>query len=192
MGLRLAGIVIESVGGDVGVFAAHTHIVVEDSLAGLKIVLSPVSHELVLAVLEHTALKEVSVVVESVVVEAVGSEHLLAVGQHHIVACRHTLLHAVVVGIAGSERERVALTEAHVAEGLHRVGLLKEVGTVAPELGTLVAEVDTSLGYLRIGVHAIVVKLEFIGMDEINLLILAFGLVLLLRHHRLHAKRKKA
>ena len=51
---------------------------------------------------------------------------------------------------------------------------------------------DTSLGYLSIGGHAIVVKLEFIGMDEINLLILAFGLVLLLRHHRLHAKRKKA
>ena len=91
--------------------------------------------------------------------------------QHHVVPCSHTLLHPIVVGITCGKRQGVTLLEAHIAKSLDRIGFLIEVGAVAPQLSSLVTEMDMPLGYLGVWIVTKVVKFQFIRVYKIDFLI---------------------
>ena len=100
---RCAGVVEQGVGVYDIVVAPHAHIVEEGGLTALRVILSPVAHQLVLAVDELAALEEVGVLVDAVIVETVGVERLRAVLEHHVMAGAHHLLLAVILAIVAGE-----------------------------------------------------------------------------------------
>ena len=168
MGQRLAGVVIERVGGDAVVGRVQLHVIVEHGALGVGVVLAPVGAEAVLTVDELSAPEEIGRVVEAVIIETVGVEGLSAMAQHDVLAGLHHLAHAVVPGVVTGQRQRVALPEPHMAEGAERVGGLEIIGTVAHQCGALVTELHMSLGNLRLGIGTVHIILQHVGMDEVD------------------------
>ena len=82
--------------------------------------------------------------------------------QHHVAAGTHHLLLTVVLGIVAGEREGITLLEPHMSERLYGVLLLIEIGTVAPQLCAIVAEMHLALDNLCARVVAELVEHEFI------------------------------
>ena len=104
------------------------HIVVEDSLFGLGIVLAPVRTELTRTVDEPSATEEIGIVVEPVVVQRVGVERLPGMMEHDIVAGLHELLLTIVPRTLTGERDVVLrLTEMHMSHGTHGICGLIEI-----------------------------------------------------------------
>ena len=173
------GVVVERVSGEVHVGGAHLDVEVEDGNLRIGIILAPVGDEVGLAVDHLAALEEVGVVVEAVEVQAVGIEGRLAVAQLNVIAGHSHLVVAVVVSIVAEEREGVALIHFDMAEGLEGVGGLVEIGTVAMEGGSFVAELDLAVEDLGFGVDVAVVT-EAVGMYEVDVLVLRSGATRLL------------
>ena len=176
--LRLVDIVVERIGGDKVLAAAQFHIVDKLRLAGLGMVFAPVGHELALAVDERTALEEVCHTVEAVVVEAVGAQCLLAVVEHHVLSGTHHLHLSVILRPLAVEGKGVALLEVHMSESPHGVGALVEISTVAGEPRPLVEEGHLALEDLCVGVLAIEVVIQLVGMDQVHAVALGAFLVL--------------
>ena len=114
--------------------------------------------------------------------------------EHYVVACVHHLLRTYIVGVFAGEREGVALFEVHVSERFYRVGFLKEVGTVAPQLCAGVREVNLAAQYLCIGHRSIHVVGELIGVYEVHALVGSLSLLFALwcRRSPYQAEAKKA
>ena len=180
VGPRGPRVVVERVGGEVELLVLQAHVEIEDGLLRVGMVLAPVGGERHGAIDELAALEEIAEVVHAVVVERVGIERRLAVLEHHIVAGLRQLVVAVVVGILAGEAEGVALHHTHMAEGLEGVRLLVEMGTVAVEVGTLMAEMDMAVEHLRVTV-AVLVVVQVVGVYEIDALVFLGGLRLLAR-----------
>ena len=175
MGQGGAGVIVQGVGGQEELRAAHLHVVVEDRHLALCVVLAPVGGEGGVAVDHLAALKEVDIVVEAVEVEAVGVEGGLAMLQHHVMTGTRHLLVALVEGIVAEQREGVALIHLHMAEGLEGVAGLVEIGTVAVESRALVGEVHLAVEDGGVAVLQLVV-VEQVGMDEVDTVVLDAGL----------------
>ena len=171
VGNRLLRVVVERVGGDEAVTVVEFHVVEENGLSRLGVVLSPVGNEVVLAIDEFSAIDEIGRVVESVVGQAVGVECLPTVLQDDILARRHQFFGTVVSAFIAGQRERVALLETHVSEGLHRVRRLVVIGAVAPQMGALMDEMDATLGNLHVGIGSVEVVAQHIGVVQIDLIV---------------------
>ena len=203
VGPRGLRVVVERVGGEVELLVLQAHVEIEDGLLRVGMVLAPVGGERHGAIDELAALEEIAEVVHAVVVERVGIERRLAVLEHHIVAGLRQLVVAVIVGILAGEAEGVALHHTHMAEGLEGVRLLVEMGTVAVEVGTLMAEMDMAVEHLCVTV-AVLVVVQVVGVYEIDALVFLGGLRLLARgsllgrghgeregHHRRQQKERE-
>ena len=191
---RCSRVVMERIRSDMVMTAEHLHRIEERSLTCYGVILAPVTHQTVLSVHEFSSFEEVGVLVNAVIVERIGVKRLRTMLQHHIVSGMHHLLSSVIVGIVAGHGERVALLEAHVSERFHGVCLLKEVGAVAPKLGSGMREMHLSFQYLRIRNAAILVVSQLIRMDEIHTFVCLPALFLLVwrRHSREQAEAKKA
>ena len=115
----------------------------------------------------------------------------MPVAQHHVLAGLHHLLAAVVPGAVAGKRERVALAEMHVAKGAHGVGGLVEIGTVAGETGTLVTERHVAFHNLGVGVGAVDVVAQLVGVEQIDAVVHRLAPCLAPRGHG-KAKDKEA
>jgi len=89
--------------------------------------------------------------------------------EHDIVARLHELLLSIIPSPLTGQRDIVLrLAEAHMAHGPHGVGGLIEVSRVAQQCGSPMNKVDMSLDDLRVGVGAVHVELQLVGMDKID------------------------
>ena len=148
-------VIIQGIGGNHILAASQLHVEDKFCLSGLGVILSPVGNQLILAVNQRTAIKEVSHVIQTVEIQAVGKQLLSAMAQHHVLAGMHHLHHSVIIGSFAGKREGVSLAVMHMSECLHRVGPLVEIGTVAGEVTTLMHEGNLALHYLGIRIVAI-------------------------------------
>ncbi len=181
MGSGCRYVIIQGIGGNHILAAAQLYVENKLCLSGLGVILSPVGNQLVPAVNQRTAIKEVRHVIETVEIQTVGKQRLSTMAQHHILAGMHHLHHSVVISPFAGKREGVSLAVMHMTECLHRVGTLIEIGTVAGEVTALMHEGNLALHNLGIGIVAIHVVAQLIGMEKIDSVSLRALLVLPLR-----------
>ena len=137
------------------------HVVIEYGLTRIRIVLAPVGRELALVVDKSSSLKEISIVIQAVIIETVRIKRLPPMLEHHILSCLHHLSLAIIPCVVARERQSVTLAETHMSKGSERVGGLIIVSAVAKQRRPAVDEVDMSLGDLciRIGTKLIILQL---------------------------------
>ncbi len=165
---RGVSVVIKSVGFNALVIADHDNVVVEDGAARGGVVSAPVGNELPGRIDELAAIVEISVLVDTVVVEAVRVERLFIVDENNVFACFHHLRRAVVEASFASEREGVAFPIMHVAHRADGIGLLVEISAVASKVAAFVKELHIAFHDLRVGILAVRVVVKFIGMQQID------------------------
>ena len=166
-----ARIIVEGVGGEEEVLFLQAYVEVEDGLACVGVVFAPVARQRIVFVDHLSPFKEIAEVVETVVVETVGVELGAPMGEDDVAAHTCKLVAAVVEGVFAVERQRIGLSQLDMSEGLERVGLLVEVGTVARQGGPFVAEAHLSLELLSVGSQSVLVVAELVGVLEIDALV---------------------
>ena len=141
-------------------------------------VFPPVAGQRRLAVHQFAALEEVAKAIHAVIVEGVGIERRLTMLQHHVATGLRQLVVAVIEGVVAGQAQGVALYHLDMSEGLKRIGLLIEVGTVAVEVRPHMAKVHAAVQHLSVAI-AILVVVQVVGMYQVDTFVL---------HHRLLAR----
>ena len=104
--------------------------------------------------------------------------------QHHVTVCVAYLVVTIIVCSVASHSEGVTLTHPNMTKSLKGVGALIEVSAVTRQVHTFMKERHVTSEELGIGVHAVYVVREFIGMTQIDFLIhLPAHGTSFLRHH---------
>ena len=172
---------MERIGNEFEIFIGEHHVVVEDGLLRIGVVFSPIAFQHAGTVDEPAALKVIAHVVEAVVVEAVGLQHLLAVGHDYVVAhFGHQVLTVIMQHVAG-EFQGVALHDAHVSEGVERLRGFVEQGAVAVHGHAAVTKHNVAAQPLRrVGLKLI--EAVIIGFPVYFILFFLHGLLALVVH----------
>ena len=179
--------------GDESFGALEFHVIVKHSLSSLGVIFTPVGNQSVFPVYQCSTLKEISIFVQSVIVQTVGAQDLSAVFQHHILPGPHHLFLSIIISSVGHQRQGVALSETYMSESLHGIVGLIEVSTVTGQPGTLMSKRHMPFEYLRFWVGSIQVITQLIRMQEFYaVFLLRLFLVALSRKNLRYTKSKQA
>ena len=142
-------------------------IVVEDSLAGSWVILSPIAGQLVPLIEQFASFEEISQIVEAVVVEAIRVKFRFEMLQNHIVTHTGQLIQTVIVKHVARQGERIALQHAHIAESIKRIRGFVEKSAIAIHQGSFVLELDVAYQKLSRAID-ILVEIKLVGMKQVN------------------------
>ena len=146
----------------------QTDTVVENGQFGGWRVLTIEGRELVQRIDNHTPFKIVADIGNAFIVQAVGKKGDLSILHPDIVAQMGNLRVTIIMQVIAINKKGITLFHAYMAESLQRVAFLKEIGTVAIHIGTVVTETNLSHQHLGIGVLCLIER-ERVGMFQIDL-----------------------
>ena len=170
-----AGIIIQGVGIHRHIIVLQTHLVIEHSLAGLGVVLSPVGCQRTALVDKLTSVKEIRYAIHTVIVERVAEKLRLTMCENHIPTSLCTVVVTVIPSPLRFQREGIALFHKNVSESLEAIALLIEICAIASKDTTLMTELHLSSRYLNIRAQAIDVVFQLVGMLKIHAGIFLLG-----------------
>ena len=161
-------IVIKRICHEQELLVFQVYIVVEFCFLQLCVILSPVAGQHIFLVHHFTAFKEIAQIVKTVIVKRVGVQHCTPMFQDHIPAGTCHLLVTVIESIFTIQRQGISLTHLYVTESLKRIAGFEEIGAVASEMSTFVAERHMSVKYLGIRLTTKTVVRQPVGMLQIH------------------------
>ena len=180
------GIIIQRIRSQVEILVTKTNIIIEHRHLGIRMIFAPVTRQRRTSVHQLTTLKEITEVIQSVIIQAVCIQRRLTMFQNDIITCLGYLGIAVIIGIVAEEFQGVTLQHLHMSECFKGVCLLEEISTITVKVGTHVAEMHITCQYLGIPIPILVVS-QLVRMNQIDTFVfrpLARGVALAGRLHR--------
>ena len=150
------------------------NIEIEDRHLSLWTILSPFRCKNVLLIHKGTAVKEVTKLIDSVVIQAIGKKCGLSVFQLYIITDLRNLSISIIVEIVTIQCQGISLFHLHFIESFEGVVLLEEKSAVAIHIEAVMLECYISNQYLSIRFCRIWIFLYYIRMKQENLAFWSF------------------
>ena len=117
-------------------------------------------------------------IIITVEIKRIGIKRCSPVTEHHLLAtvkdlCDQQFIVTVIKAIVTSQREGIPLHHLHMTPGFKRITLLKIVGTVAIQVGTVMLKLHLSAQHLSIIILPNIKK-QLIGMYQVHPTLLRF------------------